>query len=199
MVKGEGVSQTPTRFRFRIAALAAIGLAPGALTLLFVRLLIDRPLRAFVPNRWNDSVGYWHQIKSFSRVGFACGQYGWNETGAPIGALHYDVHGPLFPMLYGSLASVFGWAPWSAFLYNWAIVAAGVVIFGALTSLTPRQLLLLGGVVCCSWTLPLYLLSPNQEPVHVAAAFVFAGVFGRLLFTSRDLSRGAESTWSGPS
>jgi hypothetical protein len=173
--------------RFFVAA--AIGLLPGATAWVLVRTLIQRPLDSFVSNRWNDSVGYWHQIKSFSQVGFQCGHYSWNEIGAPIDALHYDVHGPLFPMLYGGFASVFGWKPYSAFYYNSVVVALGVLIFGALTAATLRQMALLSAMLCCSWTVPLYLISPNEEPVHMAAALVFAGMFGRRLLVSRDVSR----------
>jgi hypothetical protein len=178
-------------FRLRPVALLAIGSIPAVWTLLSVRFLIERPLSAFVACKWNDTVEYWHQIKSFSEVGFACGYYGYNELRTPIDAFHFDVHGPVFPMVYGSLAAVFGWTPWSAFFYNWAVFAAGVVTFGMLAALTPRQVALLAGIVGCCWTIPLWLLAPTEEPLHMAAAFVFAAAFARLLFGSRPLTRGA--------
>ncbi|MBX3086366.1 MAG: hypothetical protein KF716_32315 [Anaerolineae bacterium] len=132
-------------------------------------------------------MSYWHYIKSFSSVGFMNGYYTLNEIPALFSAVHYDVHGPLFQMMYGSLAHFFGWQPYSAIFYNIVILAAGIVIFSQLAALNIRQLLFLIAVLSVFWVIPLYLVSPNQEPVHLAAALVFAGVFGRLMFISRRI------------
>lgn len=57
---------------------------------------------------WNDEVGYWHQAATFAAVGFQGGYYSYNENTARATWTRFGVHGPWYPMLYGTLGRLLG-------------------------------------------------------------------------------------------
>jgi hypothetical protein len=102
--------------------IAVAALAPAVATWLLVRVHLDAHLGDFVPAFENDQIGYWHYVLSFGHVGFESGYYTPNEHPAAAGLVHFDVHGPFFPMLYGSVARLVGWDLDSGTYFNmrWA-------------------------------------------------------------------------------
>jgi hypothetical protein len=65
---------TPLHLPLAGVAAVAIVLTPLLVTLLLVHGVIRASLHDFVPAT-DDEMYYWHQIASFSRVGFASGNY----------------------------------------------------------------------------------------------------------------------------
>lgn len=172
-----------------LAAAAVLGLLPLLLTLLLVSWRLDASIADFVPNFWNDQVGYWHRIGSFAEVGFGIGFYNPDEVLPPWEAVRYGVNGPWFPALYGSVAALTGWSLWTSILFNAGVVAIAVVAFARLARLTWRQLGVTALVLVTFWPLLIYLPTASQESLQQAFAIVLAGLFVRALARGPELSR----------
>ena len=153
--------------------------------------MLDGSIGDFVPHVWNDQVGYWHYVASFKEHGFDTGYYTANEHPAAVGFIHYDVHGPVFQMLYGTVAKLAGWDLETGIYFNMAVVAAGVVVFCLAAGLDRRQVALAGAVVLLSGPVLLYLPTTSQEPLQQAIAMALAAVACLLLAGDRPVSRGA--------
>jgi hypothetical protein len=156
-------------------------LLPIGITWLLIRLLFSSTIFDFVP-AWNDELFYWHQTLTFQEVGFEGGHYTRHEQPAPLPFFRFYVHGPMFPMLYGSIGALVGWHFYTAILLNMALLAAAILFFfhalRGKMSLWQQVLALL--LLLSFWPILLYVPSNMQESLHHAAAIVLAGLFYRL-------------------
>ncbi|HSF20299.1 MAG TPA: hypothetical protein VLK65_32600 [Vicinamibacteria bacterium] len=148
----------------------------------------------YVPGFDNDEIHYWHEILTFSEVGFSGGYYTVDELPAPAAFSPFGTEGPAFAFLYGSLAKVFGWHPFSPAFYNAVLVFFCLAGMSLLARSPSPASALIAVLTATYW--PLAIVAPTimQEPLHNAAAILLAGVFYR--FVRNDRSSGG-SRWLG--
>src|SRR5690606_14676255 len=93
---------------------------------------------------------------------------------------HYYFYGPVFPMLYGTIASIFGWGYGSGPLLNIGLVTVALFVF-VLTSPSDVGRLRVGLLVVGTfWPLLLFLPTTMQEGIHLAIGIVLASGFYQL-------------------
>jgi hypothetical protein len=160
--------------------LAAVALLPVIVTLLLVHVGLRASLFDFVPAT-DDEMYYWHQVYTFSAVGFEGGYYTYEEHPAAWSVSRFGAHGPVYPLLYGTLGRLVGWERYTVVFFNLGAVSLAVLAFLALARPRPVQLLWLGLLLATFWPLYWEIVSQMQEAVHLAIALVLAGVFYRLL------------------
>jgi hypothetical protein len=139
----------------------------------------------FVP-RWSDELLYWHQSATFEAVGFAGGYYTASEQPAAAAFTHFYVHGPLFPLINGSIGRVIGWAHYIPVFLNMGWLTLALAAFVALIRPANRQLILALLVIGTCWAVHTFVPSAMQESLHQAAGIVLAGLFYRLLKSPDD-------------
>ena len=142
-----------------------------------------------MPSFWNDQTGYWHYALTFSQVGFNGGYYSANEIPARASFFRFDVHGPMFPMIYGTIGRLIGWQWYSGIVANMMVLAVAIALFAYTTKLTKLQMAFTGLLVLTFWPVLLYVPTTSQESFHQAVAFILAALFYRLL-----TARGERST-----
>jgi hypothetical protein len=136
----------------------------------------------------SDEVGYYMQIKAFVHKGLSGGYFTIAEQPAAASFSHFGVHGPFFAVLYGLAGKVVGWQLRSGPLFNVAFLTAALAIFCLVTRPTLVQSLLVAVFLLTYSPLPLTLISNLQDPIHLAAAVLFAACFAVLL-QKRPLAR----------
>lgn len=159
----------------------ALSFLPVIFGIVFLGTVIQASIPDYVPVTSsitsNDVVGYWSYIATFSQVGFTGGYYGPHEFLSPISESRFDVHGPLFPMIYGSIATFTGWAYHTGIYFNAAFIVAGLFTLFALLQLGPFRALLIALVVACFWPLQIYQVVLYQEAFHFSMTLIVAGMF----------------------
>jgi hypothetical protein len=155
-----------------------IALLPAATVLALIALLFGVGPKNFLPY-WSDEVVYWNEAAIFAHAGFDGGYTVYQEQPARAAFTHFGVHGPVFAVIHGSLARVFGWRPYSAFIVNLLVVSVAALIWArcAPAGRSPVGALL----VATFWPLLLFLPTNMQEPTHFALAFLFALAIDRYL------------------
>jgi hypothetical protein len=164
-----------------------VGVAPALLTLALIGGYLKRSLFDFRPTLWNDQVYYWHQILTFSKVGFNGGYYMFYERAPSIDFFRFGGHGFLYPLLYGTLGHIVGWETYTGILFNMAAIALAIWIIIYIARLDRIQILLTGLFLLSVW--PVLLLIPTimQESLHQGGGIILAALFYRLL--RRDMPR----------
>lgn len=160
---------------------------PALVVFLMVGVVMNASLSDYIPFH-NDSIYYWRQALTFSEVGFSGGHYNRAELSAPSGSRFY-FHGPLYPMLYGTIASVFSWYPHSAVVVDVIVIMLAMTFVIVTLRLTRLQLVMFGLTIATYWSLNTYLLTSTQEVLHHAAALIFGVIFYRLLRLEGRTSR----------
>ena len=130
---------------------------------------------------WNDEIAYQHQIATFVRAGFGGGYYTADEQTAPLSATHFSVHGPGFPVIYGSLGRLFGWHQYSGPLFNLFVLASATAIFLWIARPSHRQIAVAGIVLITSWWALMMAPLTMQESFHQSVMIVMAAFAARLL------------------
>jgi hypothetical protein len=141
---------------------------------------LDVSLDNFTPAS-SDEVGYYLQINAFVHHGFSGGYFTILENPAPATFSHFGVHGPLFPVLYGSLGKLVGWHVQSAPFFNVALLTLSIAAYCLLIQPTTGQSLLGTALLATFWPFYLCILSVLQDPVHWAIAIVVAAGFYGIL------------------
>jgi hypothetical protein len=129
----------------------------------------------------NDEVGYYLQTQAFVHKGLAGGYFTINELPARARFSHFGVHGPLFPILYGLVGKAIGWHLYSGPLFNVGFLTLALAIFCLVIRPTIFQALVATIFMSCYWPLYLSLISNWQDPIHSAAAVLFATGFAAIL------------------
>jgi hypothetical protein len=137
-----------------------------------------------------DEVGYFLQSQAYCQSGFHAGYFTLDEEPARASFSHFGVHGPVFPVLYGSLGRLFGLSYRSAPLFNVALLTAALAVYIALVRPPVAVLLGLSAFVLTYWHYYVFVYSWMQETTHLAIAVVVAGIFTSLLWDT-PLSRTA--------
>jgi hypothetical protein len=167
------------------AALAAL---PAVETSLLLYGFFRRTLLDHVPGVVNDAIDYWLEAQAFAHAGFRGGYFTIDERPAPASFSHFGSHGPLFPMLHGTIGRLLGWHPWSIPMVHAALLTAALLFFARRIPLDGggRILTMLGLATC--WPLILFLPTSLQEGLHLAVA-VFLAAALRPLLDGRVTSR----------
>jgi hypothetical protein len=129
----------------------------------------------------DDECHYWNEISTYQHVGFRGGYFVDSERIAPARWTHFGPHGPGFPVLYGSLARVFGWGTATGPLFNLAALAIAILAWLILVRPSAPTLAAVLLVVASFWPIPMYLPATLQESFHYAIAFVLAGLAHRFV------------------
>jgi hypothetical protein len=151
-----------------------IALAPAIVTSLLVSTQLGARLLDFHP-AWSDEVIYWQEVNTFKQVGLNGGYFTYEELTAEADGLHFGNHGSAFPILFGSLARVFGWSLNSGPIYNLALLA--VALFLAVLMLKPTffQAVLILFMVALASPVLLYTPTTMQESlIHALAILIGA-------------------------
>jgi hypothetical protein len=135
----------------------------------------------FVPHKPNDQVGYWRLIYTFSQVGFEGGYYGPDEKLSPLENMRFSTAGPMFPLLYGTIAHFTGWQPYTGILFNMVLLAFALWIFMNVCRLSKIQIAMLTLFIASFWPLILFIPTMMQESFHHAMAILLAAFFYRIL------------------
>ncbi|MCS6834431.1 MAG: hypothetical protein NZ750_00240 [Anaerolineae bacterium] len=131
---------------------------------------------------WNDEVGYWHQAATFAAVGFRGGYYSYNENVARATWTRFDVHGPWYPMLYGTLGLLLGgWELHTPIIINLLLYTLSIAVFIHTVTPSSVQLLVLALVLATMHPIILYLPTGMSEGMQAAFAMLLAAIFWRLL------------------
>jgi hypothetical protein len=155
--------------------------APLAITeFLIRRLFFGSTLLDFVPSYPNDEIHYWHEIATFAETGFGGGYYTYNERPAPASFTHFGPHGPLFPLIYGTVGDAVGWRLWSPVVFNSVVLMLGLFAFFALIRARLPDMILAGAVVTTSFAVMIYIPSAMQESLHHGIALLLAGMLCRM-------------------
>lgn len=160
----------------RVTLMALIVLAPGLMTLVWVRLLLGADLQQHVP-LFSDELMNWLEVNTYRAVGFEGGHFSLWERPSPSPLFSFYAWGVWHPIFYGSLARLTGWGLATPVLFNVGVVTAALGVY--LLALRPRlgQLLALLTVLLTFWPLWLYLPSHFQESLQHAWAILLAVAF----------------------
>jgi hypothetical protein len=157
-----------------LLAVPAVGFIAGL-------LYLGDSIKNFTPASPNDQVSYFLQSQAFCDYGFDTGYFTIEERPAAASFSHLGVHGPLFPILYGTLGRWFGLAYASGPLFNVLLLTLAIGAYCGLCRPSKRRLLWLGLFLLTFWPYYVFLYSWMQETTHFAIAVVLAGVFTALL------------------
>lgn len=171
----------------RLFVAIALGVLPIVITLLLVTFYMRTTLSAAIPTG-SDEIDYWHEIKTFSEVGFNSGYYTYEETSAPASFTHFGAHGPVFIGVIGLLAKLTGWHYSTMTYYNFAIIFIALVTLVYAIPWTRRQFLALFIMIGSCWGLLLFLPLTMQETTHFAIAILAACIFYQQLANPEPLS-----------
>lgn len=175
----------------RILIAAGLFVLPWVVLLLLLRIYCGASLADAIPGG-GDFILYWHEIATYASVGFKGGYYGFEELVAPatrLGIGGFGAHSAFFSMLFGSIGAWLGWGPSSGTIYSLGAVSLGVTGFVLLTWGDRRLHILAGALLLTDIYIYGYLAKCSPEGVHVACAFLFAGLFIRYFEASRTHSK----------
>jgi hypothetical protein len=165
--------------RWLLALLVAC--IPALVTVFFINGALKSTPYDYIPHQENDVVGYWHYIATFGEAGFKGGYYTPDEHPAQASFVHFDTHGPGFPVLMGTLAHFTGWQPYSSILFNMGFITVALLIFMVAVRLDRVQIVATGALVFTFWPLLLFMPTGFQETLHQSAAVIVAGIFYLLM------------------
>jgi hypothetical protein len=163
----------------RWSAWLLMAITPALCTLVLIEQM-RVSLANFTPAT-SDEVGYYLQINAFVHHGFSGGYFTISEHPAPARFSHFGVHGPMFPVLYGTLGKLFGWHFYSGPLFNVILVTLALGIYCLFLQPTVWQALLGAAFLATFWPFYMMLVSAMQDPVHWAIAILISAGFAGML------------------
>ncbi len=164
----------------KIILYMVVVLLPLFVTTLLLHFVVNSNILHYQPV-WTDEVDYWLQINSFKEVGFSNGFFSINELTSNSSFSHYGTHGPMFPILYGSIARIFGWFYYSGPLFNLLLVSLSLLIFLCVTRPDRKQTILVILFLLFFYQLHLYIPTTMQESLNTSFAILFSAFFIRLI------------------
>ena len=163
-----------------VAAIPAI-IAQTLLHIFFKKSFFD-----FFPFH-DDEMVYWLSSLTYSHVGFQGGYFSIDEVKPPLSFIHYGAHGPLMPMTYAIIASLWGeWKPYSGVLVNLFLCTSSLLIFIGVTKPGRVQILFLSLLLICFWPLIVMIPVNMQEGLHLTIGILLAACFFLILSPARS-------------
>jgi hypothetical protein len=123
---------------------------------------------------YDDEIHHWNEVAVFRHCGFRGGYTTVDEKPAMAGWCHFGPHGPGFSIIYGSLARLFGWRPWSGPAFNVLFLGFSSLVWAWSTGFDTKVLKFSCYFIATSWPLLLYLPTTMQEPLHASFAILIA-------------------------
>jgi hypothetical protein len=183
---------TETRAKmWQMARILAVALSPAALILILIHFLFGATIfDSSFSAVWNDERFYWLQIETFSQHGFSGGYYSYAEVPSTSFS-HFGAHGPIYPLLFGSIAHIVGWHYYSAALFQMIILTIAIASYAHFTNLRGPQLAIAALVYVTFWPLMFFTATPMEEGLHYTFACIFAIIFYQVGKKKGELSRKA--------
>src|SRR5581483_6846119 len=103
------------------ASAAGVMFAPFLMSGMLLAVLVGGRLWHCAPV-WSDELCYWNEVAAFEHAGLNGGYTVINERPARGSCFHFGPHGPAVPMLYGTVAKVFGWSEFSGPFFGGTIL-----------------------------------------------------------------------------
>jgi hypothetical protein len=155
----------------------AIGVAalPAVEVGILLHAFFRRGLLDHIPAVINDAIDYWLEARTFWFAGFQGGYFTIDERPARASFSHFGSHGPLFPMIHGTLGRLLGWHEYSIPLLHLALFAAALLFFARSISRNAHGAALVSLGLATFWPALLLLPTSLQEGLHLAAAVFLAG------------------------
>jgi hypothetical protein len=150
-------------------------LIPAAETMLLLALVLGGPLTRCIP-WWTDEVHYWNEINSFRAAGFRCGYHTIEEYPAPALFSHFGPHGPVFPLVLGSIARVTGWGLAGVPVFNAIFISLSLAGYLVLIRGARPNLIAMAAVLSTFWPLLLYVPVTMQETLQQGLGVLLAGL-----------------------
>lgn len=163
----------------KVVRYAGVAVLPVLLSALMVHHWLGRDLWDYRPVQ-SDDLSYWHQIVTFSRVGFHNGYYSYQEQLAPALSA-YGFWGPVLPMLYGSVVALVGASATVVLDLNIVVLVGAIGTALAVARPDRWRTLLVAALVGTCVPLLFYLPTGMQETVHYGLAVLLAALFHRML------------------
>ena len=167
-------------FANRMLAGVLVVALPTLVTIALIAVLFKATLLDYFP-RDSDELAYHQQIAAFARAGFSSGYFTILEKPASFTFSHFGPHGPVFPLLYGSVGRVAGWTLQSGPIFNLVVLAMATAVFIVVGRLSRAQIVDLGFVMLTSWWVLFMLPTTMQETFHQSVMIVVAAFAARLL------------------
>lgn len=170
MVKSRHTYPQPQPAPFVLSAIVIA--IPFLVTCWLVYVYLDRSMTGFVPQS-SDGIGHWHQVATFRAAGFNGGYYTVNEQPASVPNLHFSAHGPMYPLILGTLTAFSGWHLNSPIFVNLAVLTVSIALFIWYVRPNTIQSVFTGLTLLTCLPLHLYMASSMREVV-IAAFLIFA-------------------------
>jgi hypothetical protein len=162
-----------------IIAAALVILTPFLSTQFLLKTLLNTDLSHFRLAQ-GDEITYWQEINTFKAAGFHGGYFSMEELVAKLNYFHFGIHGPVFAVIMGSLARIFGWAQTSGPWFNMAFLSIALLVFLLLTKPGLKSKLFLILAFLSVSAILFYIPSSMQESLIQALTIILAGVLIRL-------------------
>ncbi len=153
---------------------AMLAFAAVVCAYLFVFVINDISIWDYSPFE-SDAISYLLQIRSAAHYGLASGAYGIQEFAAWFSPSPFGVHGPQFPLSYGTILAPFSWTDANPLLLNHILF--GLALFYFLTRYNAGNLdnLLFTIFAVTYWPISLMLSICMQEAFLGSLALVSCG------------------------
>lgn len=162
-----------------LAVAILVVLTPLFSTQILLRVLIHSDLSHFQLN-WNDEITYWQEVNAFKTAGFNGGYFSTEELVASLSFFHFGTHGPIYAIIVGFLARIFGWTLRSGPWFNIVFLSLALLIFLLLTRPDLRSKLFLIPTFLSVSTILFYIPSAMRESFIGALAIILGGVLIQL-------------------
>lgn len=171
-----------------LAGLLAV-VMPVTVVCFVIYFILKSSLSAYGPySFWNDEIGYWVWLRSFSHVGFDSGYNVPNELSALADFSRFGEASPFYLYLYGGISWITGWQSNLSILINFFILSLAIYLFVHFKKLDAMQMIFLCFAIILTWPVLLYLPLTTHETLNqsigIALAIPFSIlVLDRLKFT----------------
>lgn len=149
---------------------------PVIVTYCLVTFQLEKHVSDFVP-QWSDGLYNWHQINTFREAGFNGGYYTLNEKNAPSSFFRFYCHGPVFPIIIGTLSLLIGWNFNSILFINLIWLMLSVALFIICLKPDKLQLILLGLFIATFWPIHIYMASTMRQVFFDGGLIIVATLF----------------------
>jgi MFS family permease len=129
-----------------------------------------------------DDFRNWLVVRNFHDVGFASGYFVHNEVPAWWSLTPFAADGPWSAMLFGTLALIGGWQPYSWVVYNLVLFSVALSLYGVFSRTSGRGLAWVAIFVSLIPVVCLGALSSSYSHFYVTLGVALAILFGEMFY-----------------
>ena len=145
----------------------------AALTVLLPLLTFKVNIFQYHP-AWSDEMIYRQEILTYKEYGFNGGYFSVNELISHSSFSRFGTHGPVFAVLYGTMARIFDWHNYSGIFFNLIFIMVSLALFLLITQPDRKKSILIFLVIALYFPMNLYIPTTMQESVNQSIAILFA-------------------------